>query len=55
MRFILIRTLILTDFDTYRPHISLGYFANEEGALKVFQTFDQWNKLFIDALQDKII
>jgi hypothetical protein len=46
---------VLTDSDVYKPHISLGYFANEEGALKASKSLDEWNMLFTNALQDKII
>jgi hypothetical protein len=46
---------VFTDSEVYRPHISLGYFANEEGAQKAFDLLDQWNTLFKNALQDNIL
>ncbi len=46
---------VLTDSDVYKPHVSLGYFANEEGAKKALEFLDQWNLFFENALKDKII
>lgn len=46
---------VFTESDVFRPHASLGYFANEEGARKAVEFVDQWNTLFVDALQDEIL
>ena len=46
---------VITDSETYKPHVSLGYFANEMGAQKAMGLVDDWNKWFSDALQDNIL
>jgi hypothetical protein len=49
------RFKVITASETYIPHVSLGYFANEEGAQKALDFVDDWNKWFTDALQDSIL
>lgn len=46
---------VFTDSDSYKPHISLGYFANEESAQKTAEFLEQWNVSFVEALQDQIL
>jgi|GEM_PF-660392 len=46
---------VVTDSEIYRPHVSLGYFANEEGAQKASNFVDDWNRWFSDALQDSVL
>lgn len=46
---------VFTDSDIYKPHVSLGYFANEEGAQKAVEFLDQWNISFVEALRDQIL
>jgi hypothetical protein len=46
---------VITASETYIPHVSLGYFANEEGAQKALDFVDDWNKWFNDALHDRIL
>ncbi|CAF1646620.1 unnamed protein product [Adineta ricciae] len=44
-----------TDSKTYTPHVSLGYFANEEGAQKALSSLHDWNTWFKSALQDSVL
>ena len=46
---------VMTDTETYQPHVSLGYFANEEGARRALNYYNDWNKSFNDLLQDSIL
>ena len=43
---------VLTDSKSYEPHVSLGYFANDEGARKALDFVNDWNRWFSDALQN---
>jgi len=49
------RFRVVTDSEIYTPHVSLGYFANEEGAQKALAFVDDWNRWFNDALQNSIL
>ena len=46
---------VSTDSDTYIPHVSLGYFANEQGGKRATEFLQEWNTLFTNALQNEIL
>ncbi|UJR11348.1 hypothetical protein I4U23_015529 [Adineta vaga] len=46
---------VITDSEIYKPHVSLGYFANKEGAQKALDFVDDWNKWFNDALKSTVL
>ena len=41
--------------EIYTPHVSLGYFANKEGAQRALSRVASWNVSFSDALQNVIL
>ncbi|CAF0809810.1 unnamed protein product [Adineta steineri] len=49
------RLNIDTDTKAYTPHVSLGYFANEEGAQRASHFVDEWNQWFSNACQDNLL